>query len=372
MRIEFDCDLIRHNAATVVSLCAARGIDVVGVGKGSCGNADVARAMLAGGVRTLGESRLPVMRRLRAGGIDAPFMLLRIPRASEAREIVQLAEVSINSEPRVVRALSAAAVALGVRHQVLLIVEMGDRREGVLAAAAVAAAGEILTLPNIDLLGTAANWGCVSGVMPSIAKLQQLVAITEEIERTYGVSLPIISGGNTANLSLVLEGKSPARINQLRIGEAILVGTNVPFWNPIPGLEPGTFTLISEVIEVQTKPTLPDGEIGYDAFGGIPTFADQGERRRAIVAMGKQDLFIDALAPRRSDIAIVAASSDHTVLDVTDAQPPVEIGDEVVFDMTYAAVATAMGRVDLQQVPKARHTMPLPMPATECKGDAYR
>jgi predicted amino acid racemase len=372
MHIEFDCDLIQQNASTVVSLCASRGIEVVGVGKGSCGNADVARAMLAGGIRMLGESRLPVMRRLRAGGIDAPFMLLRIPRASEAMDIVQLAEVSINSELAVVRALSAAAVKAGVRHQVLLILEMGDRREGVPVEGAVAAAGEILALPNIELLGTAANWGCVSGVLPSVAKLQQLVAITEEIERTFGVTLPVISGGNTANLSLVLEGKSPARINQLRVGEAILVGTNVPFWNPIPGLEPGTFALVSEVIEVQTKPTVPDGEIGYDAFGGIPTFTDRGERRRAIVAMGKQDLYIDALAPRRSDVAIVAASSDHTVLDVTDAHPPVEVGDELVFDMTYAAVATAMGRVDLQQVPKSRLAMPLPMPAAGCKGDAYR
>lgn len=372
MRVEFDCELIRHNAETVVALCAAHGIEVVGVGKGSCGNVAIANAMLAGGVRMLGESHLPAMRRLRAGGITADFMLLRIPRISEALEIVQWAKVSLNSDVAVVGALSAAAVRLGVRHQVLLIVEMGDRREGVPCDQAVAAAGEMLQLPNIDLIGVAANWGCLGGVLPSVEKLEQLVAIAEQIERTYGVALPVISGGNTANLSLVLAGKTPARINQLRIGEGILLGTNVPIWNPIPGLRQDTFSLAAEVIEVYTKPSLPDGEIGYDAFGSVPTFPDMGERRRAIVAMGKQDLFVDALSPRRGGVSIVAASSDHTVLDVTDAEPPVQVGDEIVFDMAYAAVATAMGRLDLLQTPRPQPAMPLPQQAVGCKGGAFR
>jgi predicted amino acid racemase len=372
MRIEFDCDLIQQNAQTIVSLCAANGIEVVGVGKGSCGNAHIANAMLAGGVQMLGESRLPVMRRLRAGGVMADFMLLRIPRASEAFDIVELTRVSLNSEVAVVRALSSAAVQLGVRHQVLLMLEMGDRREGVPLEQAIDTAGEILKLPSIDLIGTAVNWGCVSGVMPSEVKMAELVAITEQIERTYSVSLPIISGGSTANLGLVLAGKMPSRVNQLRIGEGILLGTSVPAWNPIPGLVPGIFTMVAEVIEVQTKPSLPDGEIGLDAFGGVPTFVDLGERRRAIVAMGKQDLLVDSLTPQRHNITIVAASSDHTVLDVTDAFPPVEVGDELVFDMTYSGVATAMGRLDLLQVAKSQLSMTIPVPVAQWKGDAYR
>jgi predicted amino acid racemase len=249
---------------------------------------------------------------------------------------------------------------------------MGDRREGLPLEYAIAAAGEILKLPNIDLIGTAVSWGCVSGVMPSELKMVELVAITEQIERTYSVSLPIISGGSTANLGLVLAGKMPARVNQLRIGEGILLGNNVPPCTPIPGLVPGVFTMVAEVIEVQTKPSLPDGEIDSDAFGGVPKFVDLGERRRAIVAMGRQDLLIDLLTPQRSNITIVAASSDHTVLDVTDAYPSVKVGDELAFDMTYGAVATAMGRLDLLQVPKSRFIMPIPTPVVQFKGDAYR
>jgi predicted amino acid racemase len=360
MRIEYDRDRIQHNAETLVHLCAAQGIEIVGVGKGTCGNIDVAKAMLAGGVRMLGESRLPVIRRLRAGGIDADFMLLRIPRPSEALEIVQLAKVSLNSEVKTVQALSSAAASLGVRHQVLLMLELGDRREGMLPEKAIKAAGEILRLPNIDLIGTAVNWACVSGVMPSAHKLDQLVAVTEEIERVYSISLPVISGGSTANLSLVLDGQSPRRVNQLRVGEAILLGTNMPVWRPIPGLLQETFTLVAEVIEVQTKPSLPDGEILYDAFGQVPVFIDHGIRRRAIVAMGKQDLFVDALTPRRRGITYVAASSDHMVLDVTDAEEPIEVGDELEFDTTYAGVATAMGRLDLLQVAKSRMAVLLP------------
>jgi predicted amino acid racemase len=88
--------------------------------------------------------------------------------------------------------------------------------------------------------------------------------------------------------------------------------------------------------------------------------------------MGKQDLFVDALSPRDSKMTMVAASSDHTVLDVTEVEPPVRIGDEIIFDMNYAGVATAMGRLDLMQVPKSPVRLPLPLGAAHSEGAICR
>src|SRR5512139_94121 len=98
MRIEVDCERIRRNAQVIVRLCAARGIDVVGVTKACCGHPQVARAMLAGGVTMLADSRLTNVRRMREGGIDSDVMLLRLPRLSEADEVVTLTQISLNSE----------------------------------------------------------------------------------------------------------------------------------------------------------------------------------------------------------------------------------------------------------------------------------
>ncbi len=93
MRIVCDCEKIRQNAAAVVALCAPHGIAVVGVTKCVCGEPEVGRAMLAGGCVMLAESRLDNIRRLRAGGIEAPVMLLRLPALSEVDEVVALAAV---------------------------------------------------------------------------------------------------------------------------------------------------------------------------------------------------------------------------------------------------------------------------------------
>ena len=123
MRIEVDCERIRGNAEAVLALCAGQGMSLVGVTKACCGHPEVARAMLAGGIGMLGESRLANVRRLREAGIDADVMLLRLPRLSEVDEVVRLTRVSMNSEVGTVRALSRSARLQGLTHQVILMVE---------------------------------------------------------------------------------------------------------------------------------------------------------------------------------------------------------------------------------------------------------
>jgi predicted amino acid racemase len=120
--------------------------------------------------------------------------------------------------------------------------------------------------------------------------------------------------------------------------------------SPLPFLRQDAFTVVAEVIEVKTKPSLPDGQIAVDAFGRTPHWEDLGLRRRAILALGEQDMRVEGLLPRRPDVAIVAASSDHLVVDVTGADPPVRLGDELAFDPQYPAAATAMFGVGVEKV----------------------
>jgi predicted amino acid racemase len=347
VRIEVDCERIRCNAEAIVAKCAACSIEVVGVTKVCCGHPDVARAILSGGVRMLGESRLSNVRRLRDAGIEAPVMLLRAAPRSEAEEVVRLTQVSLNSEVETVRALSRAARRAQVSHQVILMVEIGDRREGVMPDEAVGAAREISHLPCVELVGVGANVGCVGGVVPTRKNTQAIIDIAHEIERAVGVHLPIISGGHTTSLGLVRRGEMPKEVNQLRVGGGIVLGMNSadPGFPPSP--YPDAFVVVAEVIEVRTKPSLPEGSILYDAFMRRPEWADLGPRRRAILAMGEQDLHTAGLRPKRSGITLVSASSDHMVLDVTEADPPVELGEEMAFMPNYLAVATAMAGFDV-------------------------
>ena len=57
-RLFIDLKKIEANARLLADLCRRHGIEPVGVTKATCGDPQVARAMLAGGFTMLGESRL--------------------------------------------------------------------------------------------------------------------------------------------------------------------------------------------------------------------------------------------------------------------------------------------------------------------------
>ena len=342
MRLELDCERIRRNAATIVGFCAAAGIDVVGVTKSCGGHPDVARAMLAGGVTALADSRLRNVKRMRQAGIEADVMLLRLPSLSNVADVVELTQVSLNSETGTVRALSQAAQARGVTHRVILMIEMGDRREGVMPEDALDVARVMRDLPAIDLVGIGTNLVCIGGVLPTVESTQELVGLAESMEGALGTRFRVISGGNTYSLDFVLRDEMPDRINQLRVGEGILLGVNSVTKNPLPCPHQDAFRVVAEVIELKTKPSMPEGPIATDAFGRKREWEDLGLRRRAIIALGEQDMRISGLRPKRRGVTIVGASSDHLVVDVTEADPPVCLGDELILDPLYEAVATAM------------------------------
>jgi ornithine racemase len=351
MRIEVNCDFIRQNTESVVQLCAPHGIEVAGVTKACCGHPEVARAMLTGGAALLAESRLPNVRRLRAAGIDAEIMMLRLPGLSQVDEVVRLAQVSLNSQVETVRALSRAARAQGVVHRVILMVETGDRREGLMPDRVLSAARQIVNLPNIELVGLGANTTCIAGVLPTRENTQIVVDVASELERILGVQLPVLSAGNSASLALLLREEMPERASQLRIGGAILIG-EVDSTGAWPQALPhqDAFTASAEIIEVETKPSVPEGPIAPNAFGDVPQWPDLGPRRRAILAMGRQDLQIESIVPHRPGVAILGASSDHLVLDVTEADPAVRLGEEMSFRLLYGAVATGMASSAATQV----------------------
>jgi len=350
MRIEVDCNRIKRNTEAVVAMCAEQGIELVGVTKACCGHPDVARAILAGGAKMLGESRLRNVRRIREAGIDADVMLLRLPSLSEVDDVVALAQVSLNSEVETVRALSRAAEVQGRRHQVILMVETGDRREGVMPQDAVEVARAMRSLPGIDLVGIGTNLACIGGVVPTKENVQLLVDVAEAIEQALGFRFKIISGGHTSNFDMLMAYELPPRVNQLRSGESLLLGVNSTTNNPLPCPHQDAFNVVAEVIELKTKPSMPEGPIAVDAMGRVPHWEDLGPRRRAILAMGEQDMRIAGLRPKLPGAFIVGASSDHTVVDVTNVDPPVELGDELAFDPIYAAMTTAMASVGVTKV----------------------
>jgi predicted amino acid racemase len=334
-------DAIVHNTAAIVARCAPAGVEIVGVTKAACGHPLVARAMLRGGAAGLADSRLDNVRRLRRNGLDCPIMMLRIPSVSEADDVVRLCDSSLNSERATVLALSHAAVSQGLTHEVIVMLEMGDRREGVSADDLPGLCEAVLAAPGLELTGIGANFMCASGVLPTQAKLEALAAQAEAIEGRFGIRLRHVSGGNSANLPLMDAQPLPPRISQLRIGAAILRGEDVMSGSVLPGLRGDGFVLEAELIEIKTKPSMPEGETGRDAFGQRLSFTDRGDRVRGIVNLGRVDMRPEGLTPRDADVEVITASSDHLLLDLTEAKR-FAVGDRLRFDMDYGALVQAM------------------------------
>ncbi|EGO64308.1 alanine/ornithine racemase family PLP-dependent enzyme [Acetonema longum] len=340
--VEIQLDRVAANTRLIVDMCRARSIEVVGVTKGVCADVAIAQAMLDGGVAMLGDARVQNLRRLREAGVNVPLMLLRIPMPSEADEVVRVANCSLVSEFSTLSQLNQAAGKAGVAHDVILMVDMGDLREGVMPQKILPLVQRCMTLQGIRLQGLGANFACYGGLIPTPEILSNLVALNRQIRDAFAVTLPVVSGGSSANLGLLMAGALPAGITQLRIGEGILLGRESLRRNAIPGAYQNALNLCAEVVEVQEKPSVPLGEIAQDAFGQTPVFVDRGTRKRAIAAIGRQDVELTGLTPACPGIDILGGSSDHLILDVSDAATEIVVGSKVCFYMQYGALVHAM------------------------------
>lgn len=339
--LEIDLDKIRYNTAQVKRICGRQGIKVLGVTKGFSAIPQIVAAMVAGGVDGLADARMENIIELRNCGFDEEITLLRIPRLSNVENVVQYTNVSVNSELAVIKALAQAAEKLHCQHQIVLMIDVGDLREGVMVENVLAMARQILRLQGVRLIGIGTNMGCFGGVLPSMKNLGLLVELGTSIERQLGLQLEIISGGGTSTLSLVETNTVPAGVNQLRIGEGILLGTDSTNNRKIPWLCDDAFLLRAEVIEFKAKPSVPIGDIGRDAFGNIPQFEDEGIRKRAILALGKQDVNIEGITPLDENLKILGASSDHLIVDATDATEKIQVGDAICFRLNYSGILSA-------------------------------
>jgi ornithine racemase len=312
---------------------------VTAVTKGVCGSIEIAKTLVEYGIHSIGDSYLHNITKMKKAGVGAKFMLLRSPMLSETEQTVLLSDISLNSEIEVIKSLDHFASKLNKKHQIILMIEMGDLREGIMPAQVDFYVENILKLQNIDLIGIGTNLLCFGGIKPDVSNMSALSSIAGQIQGKYQHLLAIISGGNSANFQWFQNTSDPGLINHVRIGESILLGTEPTKKKPIPGLFNNVFQLQVEVIENKIKPSMPSGEITFNAFGDIPEFEDSGLMKRAILAIGKQDLDVRGCFPI-DDIEIIGSSSDHLLVNTKKVD--LNVGDIVKFDLTYRALLRLM------------------------------
>jgi len=333
--LEIELGKITENARRVAEVCSRRNIEVLGVTKGFSAIPRIVEAIISGGIDKLADSRLENIMSLRYLGFTQEMTLLRIPMLSRVNQVVSCTDCSLNSELSVIHALSDAALSAGRQHNIVLMIDVGDLREGVMPSAAAGTLKKILTMKGVHVSGIGTNMGCYGGILPTQQNLSLLSELACDLQNIAGRRFEIVSGGGTSSLMLIHSGEMPRAINQLRVGEGILLGTDTTHNCNIPWLYQDAFLLHAEIVEIKNKPSVPHGEIGLDAFGRTPEFVDRGVRRRAIVSLGGQDVSVDGIRPVNGDIRILGSSSDHMILDVDDSDEKLRVGDDVCFHLNY-------------------------------------
>ena len=345
--LQVNLDAITQNARVLCGMCRENGISVAGVIKFSDGSPQIGEAYLKGGCAQLAVSRAKHLKGLKEAFPSTELLLTRAPTRGELESAARYADLILLADARILQELDREAQQWGTQPGVILMLDVGDLREGVdnipeLVELALLAE----KLPNLRLRGVGTNHACLNGVLPTWENLSFLIQGAEAVEAAIGRTLELISGGSSINLLLMKDGvcRMPPRINHLRIGGVIANPMNIRLGRGLTfdGLREDSVLLTAEIVDIHEKASAPKGESTRNWAGETVTQQDKGRRLRAILALGSQDIGSHSyLIPTEEGVEMVGCSSDHTIVDVTDTGKTWCTGDTLTFRVRYSAMLYA-------------------------------
>jgi len=337
--LKIDLKKIYDNAIVVKKTLDKYGIDVTAVTKLHSCSPVIVNTLMEAGITKFGDSRIENLKNIKE--LDAEKWLIRLPSISQSDEVVKYCDVSLNSEFDTIKALNESAKSFGKIHNILLMYDVGDLREGYFNRKDIADnARKIKKLSNIKIKGIATNLTCYGGVLPDKNNLSDLVSVNEMLESELNQKLDVVSGGNSTSYTLFREGNPVKGITNLRIGDTLYTGKDCIYRQHTEGMHKDSFIMEAEIIEIKEKPSVPIGNRGFSALNSKPEFIDEGIRKRAILSVGKQDVDLD-MFPLDNKTKILGGSSDHLIVDITDSEKDYKIGDTFKFYMYYTSVLRA-------------------------------
>ena len=304
-----------------------------------CGNTIYIQEVIDLGVMEMHDSRISNLKKIKKLKPSIQTVYIKPPSKLNIEKIVQYADVSFNTEIYTIKLLSEESKKQNKTHKIIIMIEMGDLREGVLGEELMSFYEQVFSLPNIEIRGIGTNLNCLSGVMPTQDKLIQLSLYKQLIEAKFNVKIPWVSGGTSVAIPLMLKNIRPMAVNHFRVGEALFFGKDLFTGETMEGMHNDTFKLFAEIIEITEKSNIPSGELGENVAGNtfeIQENVDLSETSlRAILDFGLLDMQPQYLKPTDDAINIIDSSSDMTVIDISFSKNKYQVGDLVSFDLQY-------------------------------------
>ena len=332
---------LRSNFDYLENLFKVNNIQWSVVSKMLCGHKEYLQELLKFDIKQICDSRISNLKTVKQINPNVETIYIRPPRKRGIAGVVQYADISMNTEVETIKLLSAEAQKQNKIHKIIIMIELGELREGVMRDDLMDFYHSVFNLANIEVVGLGANLSCLYGVLPNHDKLIQLSLYEQLIEAKFDKKIAYVSGGSSVTIPLILNNLLPNGINHFRVGETLFLGTDVYSHVRLEQMETAVFKLYSEIIELIEKPKIPMGEMGTNVDGNTTDFDETtlGETSyRAIVDIGLLDVDEKHISPSDKDITIVGGSSDMFVIDLYDNKKKYKVGDLIEFKMDYMGV----------------------------------
>lgn len=350
-------DKLQHNFQYLQKLFAANHIEWAIVTKLLCGNSLFLREVIRLGLQELCDSRISNLKKIKQiaaeEGRQVQTVYIKPPAKKSIKSLVQYADVSFNTEYATMKLLSDEARRQGKIHKVVIMIELGDLREGVMGEQLIDFYRSVFELPNLEITGIGANLNCLHGVMPSEDKLIQLSLYKQLIEANFDQKIPWVSGGTSVVLPLLLKRRLPKGTNHFRIGETLYFGVNLFSGKTIKGMKADVLKFDAQIIEMQEKPRVPIGQLEENPSGDVFEVdeSDYGKTSyRAILDVGLLDINPDYLRPIDNHLSISGASSDMIVIDVGNTRRNYKVGDFISFKLKYMGALSLLNSNYIEKV----------------------
>lgn len=308
------------------------------VSKLLCGNELYLKELIDLGVREIHDSRISNLAKIKEINPEVQTVYIKPSSKRNLAQMVRYADVSLNSELDTIRWISEEAGRQGKTHKVIIMVETGDLREGVMGDHLIDFYAQVFELPHMEIIGLGTNLNCLNGIMPSADKLIQLCLYKQIIELKFNKKIPWVSAGTSVTLPLMFNKQLPKGVNHFRIGETLYFGLDLFEEKVIEGMHGDVFKLYTEIIEMQEKPLLPSGTLAANPQGETVEI-DQSlygqSSFRAILDIGLLDVDPKYLIPDDGEFEILGASSDMLILNLGKNPRGYKVGDVIKFRLKY-------------------------------------
>jgi predicted amino acid racemase len=350
-KLQIDTEGIIYNIKEISSFLKKHNKEWSLITKVFSGDIDLLKRILKADVikdiHSVGDSRLSSLKILKKVNPDLITIYIKPPALVYIDDVVKYADISLNTSYKTIMALNEAAKKQKKIHKVIIMIELGELREGIKRDELIGFYEKVFELENIEVIGLGSNLGCMYGVEPTYDKLLQLCLYKELIQAKFDKDLPLISGGSSITLPLIDKNAVPEDMNHFRIGEAAFFGTSPLENEQFNNLSTDAFTFKANIIELDEKEMIPDGVISEANIGHTADYDEEdfnSTTTKAILDFGLLDVGKEDIEPIDKAVSFVGITSDMMVVDLgnnktKDGKKKYSVGSQICFIPSYMGVA---------------------------------